>query len=289
MWGAVRPPGVSLVLVAASVAACSGFGGADDVASNELEGNELESNEREGNDVTASALGTTSSAADWSCLGGPPAAAPAVTGAGNVTYSVLLRSLLGVPLSGVLARVCQSADLDCATPLGEFRGLTPESLLAVNVPLGFAGFLEIEADGHLPTMFQLRKPVLRDTVDTQPLQPLPIAAVGTLTGALNVEAVPELAIVSVAVVDCREQRAPGASFSNNLGGRGFYFSDGVPSVTASSTDISGLGGFINVPIRLVEITAELEADGRVIGVRNVLPRAGWLNVVQVRPPAAPYD
>jgi hypothetical protein len=212
-----------------------------------------------------------------------------VTATGNVTYSVLLRSLLGAPLSDVVARVCQAADIACDTPLGESRGLSADELLTVDVPLGFAGFLEIEAGGHLPTVFQLRQPVLRATVDTQVLQPIPAAAVTTLTNLLNVEFVPELGIVSVAVVDCQGVRAPGATFTNNVGGRSFYFADGVPNVMASATDISGLGGFLNVPIRLAEFSAELAADRRVIGTRRALPRAGWLTVIQVRPPALPYE
>jgi hypothetical protein len=271
--------------VACALLSCSGFGGADDALPTEMTG----MSPLRGSGGVGGATTTSAAAADWSCLGGPPASTPAVTGAGNVSYAVLLRSLFGAPLNNVVARVCQAADLACATPLGEFRGITAESLLAVQVPVAFAGFLEVQVDGHVPTLFQMRVPVLRDTVDTQPLQPIPTAGVAQLSGLLNIEAVPELGLVSVAAIDCRGQRAPGAAFNNNLGGRGFYFADGVPSLTASSTDILGLGGFINMPIRLVEITAEVEADGRLIGTRNVLPRAGWLTVVQVRPSALPFE
>jgi hypothetical protein len=87
---------------------------------------------------------------------------------------------------------------------------------------------------------------LRDTVDTQPLQPIPVAGLAQLSGLLNIETVPALGLGSVAAIDCRGQRAPGAAFSNNLGGRR-------------------------------------------IGTRNVLPRAGWLTVVRVRPSALPFD
>lgn len=267
---------MSCCVISCCVMSCAGFSGADDVAPGDM--------------TAVGALGVTgASAADWSCLGSPPAAQPSVEGTGNVRYSVLMRSLLGAPLSNVVARVCQAADIACATPLGESRGLSPEGLLTVDVPQGFAGFLEIESDGHLPTVFQLRQPVLRPTVDTQVLQPIPSAAVVMLTSLLNVELVPELGIVSVAVVDCQGVRAPGATFTNNLGGRSFYFADGVPDVMASATDISGLGGFVNVPIRLAEFSAELATDRRLIGTRRVLPRAGWLSVVQVRPPALPYE
>jgi hypothetical protein len=133
----------------------------------------------------------------------------------------------------------------------------------------------------------VREPVLRNTVDAQPLQPLPSAAVAMLMGALEAEAVAERAIVSVAVVDCREQRAPGASFSNHLGGRGFYFSDGLPQHPPRTSPAWAASSMC--PSVWWRSRRRLETDGRVIGKRNVLPRAGWLTSVQVRPPAAPFE
>lgn len=274
---------VGAVLVAL-LPACSGFGGANDLLPEQAvvaaTGDMLPDDR---------GVASNSAAADWGCLGAPPAAAPGITGAGNVRYSVPVSSMFGLPLTNAVARVCAAADVNCASPLSEVRGLTPEGLLEVEVPVAYAGFLEFEADAHAPSVFHMRKPVYKDTVDLVPFQPIPAAGVTQLAGLLSIEVVPELAIVSVAALDCRGERAPGVAFSNDLGGREFYFIDGLPNVMVDATGVQGQGGFVNVPLRLVQISAEVEADGQLIGTRTILPRVGWIVGVTVRPPALPLD
>lgn len=82
-------------------------------------------------------------------------------------------ALLRLVLSNFVVRVCETADLSCASPLSEVRGLTPEGLVEVDVPVGFSGFLELESDGQMPAVFYMRSPVFRDTVDVQPIATIP--------------------------------------------------------------------------------------------------------------------
>ena len=269
--------------------ACSGFDGGEDRAP--LESETVASlNPTDSLPPMASpARGGASTGADWSCLGAPPASAPTVPVTQDVGYSLPIRSLLGAPIANAFAKVCLPADLACAMPLSEVRGLAADDVLALQVPRGFNGFVELTVDGHVPMVFEMRRPVWRDTVDTLPLQPIPTAGLLQLAGLLNTEIVPELGFVSVTVVDCKGDRAPGVVYNNNLGGRLFYFIDGVPSVSAPATGFQGSGGFGNVPTRLVEITATLAADGREVGTKTVLPRAGWITVVEVYPPALPLE
>jgi hypothetical protein len=58
---------------------------------------------------------------------------------------------------------------------------------------------------------------------------------------------------------------------------------------STSTDIQGLGGFVNVPQRLVEVSAHVAADGRLIGTRTLYPRPGWVVGVALAPPALPLE
>jgi len=197
--------------------------------------------------------------------------------------------LLGAPIANAFAKVCLPADLACATPLSEVRGLAADDVLALQVPRGFNGFVELTVDAHVPMVFQMRRPVGRDTVDTVPVYPIPTAGLLQLAGLLNTQIVPELGFVAVTVVDCKGARAPGVVFNNNLGGRLFYFLDGVPSINAPATGYEGAGGFGNVPTRLVDVTATLAADGRQVGTKSVLPRPGWITVVEVYPPASPLE
>ncbi|MEO8181176.1 MAG: hypothetical protein ABI895_20250 [Deltaproteobacteria bacterium] len=261
--------------------ACSGFGGANDRLPERFVGG-LGSG-------GAGGSGADSAGSDWSCLDEPAAVTPSLSRTGNVSYSVGVSSLFGAPITNLVARACLPADPACATPISETRGLTPEGRLVVQVPVGYDGFLEVTEDGHVPAVTYMRKPVLNDTFDAIPLQPIPTAGVLQLAGLLKVEIVPDLAIVTVQIADCNDERGSGISFTNNLGGLGFYFVDGLPSVTASATDPQGLGGFANVPIRLVEVSAKVGVEGPTIDTRTVLPRVGWITNVGLRPPAAPLD
>lgn len=296
-WGRLgAAPGLVVLL-----SACSGFGGASDqlppssgeqevLAARAAEDGAAEDGAAE--DVAEGAGAPEASnpaAADWSCLGAPPAATPGINGTGRVRYSAPIRNLFGVQPGNFVVRACEAADLSCASPVFEAQGLTPEGLMEVQVPIGFAGFLEMQADGQAPGVFYMRQPVYRDTVDLQPILTIPAAGIPQLAGLLNLELVPDLALLFIAVVDCRGERAPGVAFGNSLGGREFYFADGLPNVTVDATDIQGQGGFVNVPPRLLEVSAELAVDGRPIGTRIVLPRVGWIVGVTVRPPALPLE
>ncbi len=223
------------------------------------------------------------SGADWGCLDEPEPPAPAGTNfAGAVRLSVPVVSLFGAPLVDVAVNVCLPADPSCATPIASLSGLDEDGRVNVDVPTGFNGFFELRAAGHLPTVFYMRQPVLEDTDEARPLTPIPAEGVEQLAQVLVTQFVAELGLVAVAVVDCAGARAPGVAFANDLGGRGFYFADGLPSVSADSTDPDGLGGFVNVPLRLLEVEGRVAGDGRLIGRRSVLPRAGWLSIIQIR-------
>lgn len=276
--------GVAISAVAAACSACSGFGGANDRLPETFSG--AEQARQGGLDPSTS---MNAAAADLSCLNDPPAPSPNVPGTEIVSYSVPVRSLFGAPLENLVARVCLPADPMCTTPISVVKGLTPTGLLEIRVPAGFNGFLEVIADGHLPLVFYMRRPVVQNTVDERLVSPIPTAGVPQIAALFNVDVVPELGLIAALVVDCRWNSVAGATFSNNLGGRTFYFADGLPNGAAVATDSEGLGGFVNVPIRPVEVSAQTAADGRVIGTRTIVPRPGWLVAVQLRPASLPVD
>ena len=276
--------GIVISAVAAACSACSGFDGA---------GDRLPETSSSAQQVSeggfASNTSVSTAAADLSCLNDPPASSPNVPATEMVSYSLPVRSLFGAPLENLVARVCLPADPMCSTPISIVKGLTPNGLLVIQVPAGFNGFLEVLADGHVPVVFYMRRPVVRDTVDELPLSPIPTAGVPQIAALFNAEVLPELGLIAALVVDCRWNSVAGATISNNLGGRTFYFANGLPSGAALATDSDGIGGFINVPIRPMELSGQLAADGRVIGTRTIVPRPGWLMAVLLRPASLPVD
>lgn len=283
-----RQPSLCIGAFAALFAACSGFGGANDRLS-ETSIFQLRDGGTEAQRSVSSGGASVGSGADWSCLDDPPATNSNTSGTQSVSYSVPLRSLFGAPLANVTTRICLPADPTCSTPLSTVDGLAPGDVLVVQVPEGFNGFLEIKADAHIPYLVYMRRPVVRDMVDDSPFLLTPINGVTQLATLLNVEVVPELALIAISAVDCAWKGVAGVTFSNDLGGRAFYFIDGLPNVNASATDSQGYGGFINVPIRVTEIEGHIQADGRLVGARTVLPRVGWVTGVPLRPASLPVE
>jgi hypothetical protein len=79
---------------------------------------------------------------------------------------------------------------------------------------------------------------------------------------------------------------PTESFIDEMS-REFYFSDNFPvsPPTATSTDGSGLGGFLNVKAGRVPIQARVAASERIVGRDTLLVRADFLTTVRLLPDA----
>jgi hypothetical protein len=243
----------------------------------------------EGDDLLgpAGAGGTTATAAlmgeRWSCMG--ETAAPFVVDESRrFTYSVRMESLLGGVPPGLTVRACRAVDVGCVSPIVESLAANAEGYLEVPAYWGFDGFLEANADGHLPALFYVRQPVFSDVAEARPFQLFPIELIAGLAAANQAMARPDLAIVLTTVSDCSGLRAPGVRVGNNLGGIGFYFASGLPSVSATESDAQGAGGAVNVPPGLVQMWAEIGATGQRIGQRTVNLRGGWAHVVNLPPP-----
>ncbi len=69
--------------------------------------------------------------------------------------------------------------------------------------------------------------------------------------------------------------------------REFYFSDNIPLAeevpSDRSTDISGLGGFLNVKAGPVSVRARNTATGQIVGSDTLLVRAGFLTTARLLP------
>src|SRR5262245_8585960 len=120
---------LALTLAAAGVLpACSGFDGGGDLPP---EVNSLSALPGDGSaDGTADGASVRNpDAADWSCLGAPPSVSPGIGAGGLLHYSILLRSMLGLPITNLVMRACEAPDLDCLSPVAESRsGLNAEGL-----------------------------------------------------------------------------------------------------------------------------------------------------------------
>lgn len=233
------------------------------------------------NPAQASTLAVTSSTtgADWSCLGAvartPPASA---VGAVRLVYSLQVLDIATLrPGSGIFVRACGLTDLECEQPLSEPVAVKADGWVDIPLFEGFTGYLEITGPEVLPGVVVLSDPLTEDSAPGYPYLILSAAVLGALGRAVNVPVDPALGLVSIRVFDCQGVTAPGVRLTKLGPGAPWYFVSGLPSSVEQATDSEGFGGFANSPPGLSQVDA-LTAEGvSVSGALNMMVRPGWVS------------
>jgi hypothetical protein len=199
-------------------------------------------------------------------------------GTGKVTAKLVLSDLLtGAPETEATARSCTKLDTLCDRPVASDFHSDADGVLAVELDKHFDGYLEISAPGKLsPVLYFFYPPVDEDrTIPFVQLAKQVNTGIDTTRGA------------AIALgYDCQGITAPGMQFSvdeaddNTLP---FFMEKGLPSLTATETDSSGQGGFINVQPGSRLFTATLRESGAHIGTVSVLVRAPYITYTTMVP------
>jgi hypothetical protein len=238
----------------------------------------------------------------WSCLTAPPEVLdPALhvdvtlivmdpiwptNSAGENDGGPSLVTISGNWLPNVAVRPCGLLDPDCLDApkavITDDAGRAEFSLTG-----NFAGFFDLHRPDLVPaTLYPghllAGQPVaILPSIDLTPTKFLSVAwsagATVTLDGGVG--------HVMIAVYDCQDHQAPGVSIAyDNLGSRGapFYFTNGLPDLTASETDSFGLAGAVNVPAGTVKATATLVSTGTEVGSASFDVRPGSLTSAWIR-------
>jgi hypothetical protein len=200
-----------------------------------------------------------------------------------------LMLLQGTPEVGVAIQACDTLDPLCANPvavapLSDDAGVTHVSVLG-----GFSGFYSMTRADSFPTLFFPGRLLANEPHVSYPTGTLlnqAASGVGSVIGiTLNADPDAGLGHVFYAAFDCNERHAAGVSFSllNTDAGTRFYLQNKFPNTRVGQTDISGTGGWLNVPAGNIEVAMTLVAGNRPLGTRNVLVRSGQASLVFVRP------
>lgn len=223
---------------------------------------------------------------DWTCIGTrtpEPMVARDNTDAVRLVQSVQMLSLVnGTVPPDTTVRACAQRDLSCATPLT--ASLPVDAQGWVDMPLfdGFDGYLEVRSPTTIPMMLFYQAP-LRGTsrTDEEPLGQVEVPVLAQLTTAIGTPQDPGLGLLVLRAFDCKGDPAPGVRFSVDKPAVPFYFVAGLPSSQVTETEVSGLGGFINVPIGITVVDATLtsgEAD--FTDARTLFTRPGWMTALR---------
>jgi hypothetical protein len=252
----------------------------------------------------ASGGGDVATAGRWGCLSGPrevldPALHVDVTlvavdptwptvSAGNLDGGSDLDTITGDWLPGVAVRACTLLDPDCLNApnavLTDDAGQAKFSLTG-----DFAGFFDLRRSDLIPaTLYPghllAGQPVASfPTFDLTRTKFMNLATSAGASVSLNADAGVGHALVWI--YDCQDHQAPGVSIAyDDLGRRGatFYFSNGLPDLTATETDDFGLAGAVDVPVGTLKATATLVSTGTEIGSASFDIRAGSLTSAWIR-------
>ena len=224
---------------------------------------------------------------DWTCLGSVTWPTPLLT---TIDMTGTVQDYLtDAPIAGATVKVCARTDTDCTAPLDEG---TTDALgeAVVTVPLGstgFDGYFDIAAAGYVPA--------LRYTVD--PITSVPSAAASTaplittttfamLAGAAGITIDPARGHLILTAMDCEPAFAAGVALTVDTADSSstrLYMVGGLPSTTATETDVSGGAGYVNLPAGAATVSTSLAATSDAVGSTDINIRAGAIAMFTMPP------
>jgi hypothetical protein len=237
---------------------------------------------------------------NWTCLDNP-IVWPKPPDVGSITFSVTFVTFTsGQPFVGETVKACDKLDYSCSTPI---RTTTADDkgIVTVTVPTGLSGF-----DGYLdvsggkvagtgaPVFPSIWYPVPFVVADgwRGRTQLLSTEEVQYITQGTGTSVDPTRAQAAMNAVDCDFAPAAGVSFVADSADQNtvtYYLVGGVPVTTATKTDQSGIGAFLNLPTvapaRLAVVKAlSGEAGGKCMGSLTFILRPGTLTTSSTFPP-----
>jgi len=193
----------------------------------------------------------------WACLssGSPPAS----TQEPPYKLAVQVRGVVDQsPKVGAQVKLCRKLDVDCASPIAMAVSDNGGNVNFSVDMKGFTGYVQVQADGFVPSLFFFNPPLDRDT--TTPVSLASVLENQGLLFSLGRQASPGHGNIVISSRDCTGATAAGVSYSSpnaDAMTSVFYTVADLPSGAATATDAGGYGGLVNVPVGGATVVANL--------------------------------
>lgn len=182
---------------------------------------------------------------------------------------------------------CNKLDYTCSSPIG--TGTTGmDGTGKIKVPASFAGYIQQnQRSDYTPGLFFLPVPLPMDgKLRNFPI--IPSSATGGLALALGASLDSTRGHIMLVAEDCMGTALAGIVFSSPQADSKtvqFYVRDQVPTnvMSAPDTPAEGDGGYLNLPVGTVLISAKDGKTGLDLATVTVLIRAGYISVSYIRP------
>jgi hypothetical protein len=197
--------------------------------------------------------------------------------------------LTNLPVSGLILRACLVADVLCQAPVATHEDKDGSAAATLELPFGFAGFLDLTAKDIIETLFYFGKPLVAD-VDKTLLLAGSAAIDGLAVLALqeNVTIDRSAGIAFAQAFDCDGKAAGGIQFEASAEADSFVVVNGLPNLDArltvrdEATNAAG-AGFFNLKPGFEVFAARLGTNGPKLGEYNAQVRAAGTTSLEFYP------
>lgn len=243
-----------------------------------------------GGGSSAGGTGGTGGADDprWACLGTFQTPKPP---AGELIKQTLrfeyATGTPGTPPPITKLTLCTSLDLECDSGT-ELDAIDRTGTVFFEVAPKTQGFIEVECatpEDCFPTITHLQEPVILPMKENLTRMVTP-GVFSALVIAAKQEYFDTHAPAVLTLEDCNDDRAAGVIFETLDGDDktvGFYFNGTLPDTEATQTDEQGAAGFLNLPIKIINVIARRADTNQFIGKATFTPRAGTISYVPIGP------
>lgn len=224
----------------------------------------------------------------WGCLGNVVEQVPDPTK--TVTFVEQLTFTDQSPVTMATVDVCAKLDLECAQIDPNYpKGLTPgaDGSVSLTVIQGFDGFIRITGPQIVDSRVFVGRPIVTapSVKSVRLLQP---SEYGIIVAYAKQQVDMTRGTAILYSVDCSGNAASGVRFTCPVAdtqSQEFYLINQIPTTppTATTTDVDGFGGFLNLPVGPAVANSYRASDGAFIGDSSFDVLAYTISYVQIAP------
>lgn len=221
----------------------------------------------------------------WSCLGGFQPPAPGPGGLVAYHYRIELAVNPGVPPPDLAVQLCGLLDFNCTSPL-PIDPPDADGNVMFEIGADVEAYLDITATDLKPTRAYLPVPPVVMPPKEKVIRVVREMEFANIVATSGKTYDPTRGTAIMLTVDCNDDRAANVQLqTDDLDSQtiSYYFKGQLPNFTVTETDLQGAGGWVNLPVGLVNARAVRASNGEAIGSASFESRANGLAYVPIGP------
>jgi hypothetical protein len=201
-------------------------------------------------------------------------------------YRIELAVNPGQPPPGMMVELCGLLDFTCANPFTIDEVDTDNGNVTFTLTADTEAFLKIDGTDLKPSRAYLPTPPVVLPPKEKVIRVVREEEFANIVLTSGKTYDPTRGTVIMLTVDCNDDRAAGVQLASDEVDADtipYYFKGQLPNFTVLETDLQGAGGWVNLPVGLINARATRSGSGEAIGSASFSSRAGELAYVPIGP------